>query len=85
MALAGETGLEVGAPLDLYRDPANTFVAGFLGSPRMNLIPAEVLGVSEAGLDLATTRGMEYNPLTRRFRLTDDTSVNYLFACRKRA
>jgi len=39
----------------------------------------------EAGLELASSRGMEYNPLTRRFRLTDDTSVNYVFACRKRA
>jgi 2-polyprenyl-6-hydroxyphenyl methylase/3-demethylubiquinone-9 3-methyltransferase len=38
-----------------------------------------------AGLDLHASRGMEYNPLTRRFRLTDDTSVNYLFACRRRA
>ena len=38
----------------------------------------------EAGLDLATTRGMEYNPLTRRFSLTDDCSVNYLLACRRR-
>ena len=39
----------------------------------------------DAGLDLQASRGMEYNPLTRRFRLTDDTSVNYLLACRKRA
>ena len=39
----------------------------------------------EAGLDLHSSRGMEYNPMTRRFRLTDDTSVNYLFACRRRA
>ncbi len=39
----------------------------------------------DAGLDLHGSRGMEYNPLTRRFRLTDDTSVNYLFACRRRA
>jgi 2-polyprenyl-6-hydroxyphenyl methylase/3-demethylubiquinone-9 3-methyltransferase len=37
----------------------------------------------EAGLDLHTSRGMEYNPLTRRFRLSGDTSVNYLFACRR--
>jgi len=28
---------------------------------------------------------MEYNPLTRRFKLSDDTSVNYVFACRRRA
>jgi multiple sugar transport system ATP-binding protein len=29
---------QVGSPLDLYRAPANLFVAGFIGSPRMNLI-----------------------------------------------
>jgi lactose/L-arabinose transport system ATP-binding protein len=31
---------QVGAPLDLYNDPDNTFVAGFIGSPAMNLLPA---------------------------------------------
>jgi 2-polyprenyl-6-hydroxyphenyl methylase/3-demethylubiquinone-9 3-methyltransferase len=36
-----------------------------------------------ADLDLSATRGMEYNPLTERYRLSADTSVNYLFACRK--
>jgi 2-polyprenyl-6-hydroxyphenyl methylase / 3-demethylubiquinone-9 3-methyltransferase len=38
----------------------------------------------EAGLELAGNRGMAYNPLTRRYSLSADTSVNYLFACRKR-
>lgn len=37
----------------------------------------------EAGLGLQATRGMEYNPLTRRYRLSADTSVNYLLATRK--
>ena len=37
----------------------------------------------EAGLELVATRGMEYNPLTRRYWMSEDTSVNYLFACRK--
>ncbi len=32
------------APRTVYRSPANTFVAGFIGSPAMNLIPAEVVG-----------------------------------------
>ena len=36
-----------------------------------------------ADLELSATRGMEYNPLTERYRLSADTSVNYLFACRK--
>lgn len=32
---------QVGSPLDLYREPANIFVAGFIGSPAMNLIEGE--------------------------------------------
>ena len=32
--------VQVGAPLELYRQPVNTFVATFLGSPPMNLIDA---------------------------------------------
>ena len=39
----------------------------------------------DAGLELVDTRGMEYNPLTQVYRLSGDTSVNYLIACRKRA
>jgi 2-polyprenyl-6-hydroxyphenyl methylase / 3-demethylubiquinone-9 3-methyltransferase len=34
-------------------------------------------------LDLRHTRGMQYNPLTRRYWMSDDTSVNYLFATQK--
>ncbi len=37
----------------------------------------------EAGLSLSQTRGMEYNPLTRRYWLSSHTSVNYLLATRK--
>jgi lactose/L-arabinose transport system ATP-binding protein len=33
---------QVGAPLDLYRDPDNKFVAGFIGSPAMNFLSASV-------------------------------------------
>jgi 2-polyprenyl-6-hydroxyphenyl methylase/3-demethylubiquinone-9 3-methyltransferase len=39
----------------------------------------------DAGLQLQGTRGMEYNPLTERYWLSGDTSVNYLVACRKAA
>jgi len=39
----------------------------------------------DAGLALQGSRGMEYNPLTRRYWLSGDTSVNYLLACRKPA
>lgn len=37
---------QVGSPLELYNSPANTFVAGFIGSPKMNLVDAEVTEVA---------------------------------------
>jgi multiple sugar transport system ATP-binding protein len=44
---------QVGSPLELYRAPRNTFVAGFIGSPKMNLITGE-----EAAKHDATTIGI---------------------------
>jgi ABC-type sugar transport system ATPase subunit len=46
---------QVGAPLDLYERPANLFVAGFLGSPKMNLLPGRVVAAHgpEAMIELA--------------------------------
>ncbi|WP_298436189.1 ABC transporter ATP-binding protein [uncultured Jannaschia sp.] len=35
---------QVGAPLELYRNPDNRFVAGFIGSPSMNFVPGTVRG-----------------------------------------
>jgi 2-polyprenyl-6-hydroxyphenyl methylase/3-demethylubiquinone-9 3-methyltransferase len=39
----------------------------------------------EAGLDAVQMKGLEYNPLTRQYWLSGDTSVNYMVACRKPA
>ncbi|TWB61470.1 carbohydrate ABC transporter ATP-binding protein (CUT1 family) [Rhizobium sp. ERR 922] len=39
---------QIGSPMELYNRPANTFVAGFIGSPQMNFIAAERLGESGA-------------------------------------
>jgi multiple sugar transport system ATP-binding protein len=44
---------QVGTPLDLYERPANLFVAGFLGSPRMNAFPVTLAGQTGG---LATVR-----------------------------
>ena len=47
--------------------------------------PSELAGYCrEAGLELTHTRGLEHNPLTQRYWLSEDTSVNYMFATRKR-
>jgi multiple sugar transport system ATP-binding protein len=40
---------QVGTPLELYNTPRNTFVAGFIGSPRMNFLPATLLPHTKAG------------------------------------
>ena len=52
---------QVGAPLDLYDQPANTFVAGFIGSPAMNILPGlvESGGVRVAGALLPLPKGMK--------------------------
>ena len=34
--------MQVGTPLEIYRRPQNTFVAGFIGSPPMNLVPCRI-------------------------------------------
>ena len=34
--------VQTGRPLDVYRHPADTFVASFLGSPPMNLLPGRI-------------------------------------------
>ena len=44
---------QVGAPMDLYRDPDNRFVAGFIGSPAMNFLDATV---AAQGVDVPALR-----------------------------
>ncbi len=46
--------------------------------------PSELAGYCrQAGLDVRQTSGMEYNPLTKRYSMSRDTSVNYLFATQR--
>ncbi|HEY2542958.1 MAG TPA: sn-glycerol-3-phosphate ABC transporter ATP-binding protein UgpC [Gaiellaceae bacterium] len=40
---------QIGTPEELYTRPANTFVAKFIGSPAMNLLPSAVLGLGGTG------------------------------------
>jgi ABC-type sugar transport system ATPase subunit len=41
---------QIGTPQELYTRPANTFVATFIGSPAMNLVPAAEIGIDRDGL-----------------------------------
>ncbi len=44
---------QVGSPLELYHHPNNLFVAGFIGSPRMNLLPAKIASADGGGVAVA--------------------------------
>ena len=52
---------QVGKPSEVYQNPANRFVAQFIGAPRMNLIDASVTGVSEDAVDLEIDDGTSIN------------------------
>ena len=47
---------QIGAPMELYNDPDNLFVAGFIGSPAMNFLPAGVLGADGGGVETVGLR-----------------------------
>ena len=93
-ALARDGGLVVFSTLN--RNP-KSYVQAILGAeyvlkllPRGThdwsrfLRPSELAGFARrAHLDLVAMTGMTYNPLTRTYRLVDDTSVNYLAAFRR--
>jgi lactose/L-arabinose transport system ATP-binding protein len=55
---------QVGRPLDLYADPDNQFVAGFVGSPKMNFIPARIVERNEKGVTIELA-GEERTRLTQ--------------------
>ncbi|MCT7378455.1 ABC transporter ATP-binding protein [Chelativorans salis] len=44
---------QIGKPLDLYDDPANQFVASFVGSPKMNFMAAEVASIEDGRVTVA--------------------------------
>ena len=48
---------QIGTPKELYTSPANTFVATFIGSPAMNLLPSGALGVGIGGADSSSASG----------------------------
>jgi multiple sugar transport system ATP-binding protein len=48
---------QVGTPLELYGKPASRFVARFIGSPRMNVLPAQVIAAQDGKVTLAVGGG----------------------------
>lgn len=50
---------QVGSPMALYHHPRNRFVAGFIGSPKMNFLPVTLTGVSPEGVAVRLPGGSE--------------------------
>lgn len=50
---------QVGSPMALYHHPRNRFVAGFIGSPKMNFLPVTLIDVASGGVDIRLPGGGE--------------------------
>ena len=61
VVLDGGLVRQVGTPIDLYKKPANQFVAGFIGSPKMNFLDVTV---TAAGAGMATVESETVAPVT---------------------
>ncbi len=66
---------QVGAPLELYHHPKNLFVASFIGSPKINLLPVRVKALSEAGIVVTLPGIGELNVPARPNGLKPDEPV----------
>lgn len=75
---------QVGSPMELYRSPKNVFVAGFIGSPRMNLIEgaeaakhnATTLGVRPEHIRISATEGAWTGKVGVTEHLGSDTFIH---------
>jgi ABC-type sugar transport system ATPase subunit len=66
---------QVGRPLDLYASPANQFVAGFIGSPKMNFLSSKAVAQDAQGLEvllanIARVKGVCSQPVENGVELT---------------
>jgi len=66
---------QYGTPLHLYNEPANQFVAGFIGSPRMNFIDAVVEGADATNVTVRDADGQTYQLAADGSELSDGQEV----------
>src|SRR5210317_787696 len=75
---------QVGSPLELYKEPRNTFVAGFIGSPKMNLmrggvaaeLGADTIGIRPEHIDVSETQGQWTGRVGVSEHLGSDTFIH---------
>jgi multiple sugar transport system ATP-binding protein len=62
---------QAGSPLELYQQPSNEFVATFIGSPMMNLLPGKIKAITVGGCIVTLNSGGEVNVKVE----TDDAKI----------
>ena len=75
---------QVGSPLELYRNPRNLFVAGFIGSPKMNFVEgaeaakhgAQTIGIRPEHMDVSTSEGEWQGTVGVAEHLGSDTFIH---------
>jgi multiple sugar transport system ATP-binding protein len=76
VVLQGGIVEQAGTPLELYHHPRNLFVAGFIGSPKMNFLPVTVNTVDQAGATVQLPSGSTVTVPVQPGRLrTGDTAT----------
>ncbi|GGP27978.1 ABC transporter ATP-binding protein [Silvimonas amylolytica] len=68
---------QIGSPLDLYEHPRNRFVAGFIGSPKMNFIPGRVTAINQGGVEVTTVDGFVLRAAVNPGALTVGAEVTF--------
>lgn len=66
---------QAGSPLELYNHPANRFVAGFIGSPKMNFLEGAVAGRNATGLEVRLLGGETLHLPVRADAIADGAPV----------
>ena len=69
-----------GSPLSLYNKPVNTFVAGFIGSPKMNFIKSNILSINKDSIEcnlLDKTKMLIKREITNNFNKNDQVTLGF--------
>ncbi|MCE9683401.1 ABC transporter ATP-binding protein [Halomonas alkalisoli] len=75
VVLQGGVVEQVGSPMELYHHPRNRFVAGFIGSPKMNFLPASLSSVNDQGVEVTLPGGGRCRVPVNGAELASDSSL----------
>ncbi|OMH38263.1 ABC transporter ATP-binding protein [Motiliproteus sp. MSK22-1] len=66
---------QVGTPMELYHRPANQFVAGFMGMPKMSFLPGQIIAGDNSGLQVQLASGSKLEVPVRAEGLTKGSTI----------